>query len=228
MILEACISTIDGLKAAQKFRLDRVEICKDLHLEGLTPSQEIQSSANSLYNGIRYVMIRPHNNGFEYNQLEIKKMKKSIETAKENGAHGVVFGVLKNNKIDFKNNEELINVAKDLNLKCTFHKAFDQCQNIEKSLIELSEIGFDWVLSSGREKNAELGLNNLRNLASIKNKKIKILAGGAISEKNCTKFLDIGLDGIHFSIDKNKKVDENKISSILKNLELKNSYFVKK
>ena len=216
MILEACISTVNGLMAAEKFGIDRVEICKDLHLEGLTPSQKLQSIANSLYNGYRYVMIRPHNNGFEYNQKEIKKMKKSIKTAKENGAHGVVFGVLNNHKIDFKNNEELIIAAKDLNLKCTFHKAFDQCQNIQKSLIELSEIGFDWVLTSGREKNAELGLNNLRNLASIKNKKIKILAGGGITEKNCMKFLNIGLDGIHFSIDKSKKIDENKISYILK------------
>ena len=218
MILEACISTIEGLKVAQKFKLDRVEICKDLHLEGLTPSIELQSRANTLYNGTRYVMIRPHNNGFQYNQMEIKKMKKSIQTAKINGAHGVVFGVLNNNKIDFKNNEILINVAKDLNLKSTFHKAFDQCENIQKSLIELSEIGFDWVLTSGRKKNAELGLNNLKNIASIKNKKIKILAGGGITEKNCVKFLDIGLDGIHFSIDKSKKIDENKISYILKKL----------
>ena len=220
MILVACISTIDGLKAAQKFSLDRVEICKDLHLEGLTPSLELQSIAHGLYNGLRYVMIRPHNNGFQYNQIEIKKMKKSIEIANKNGAHGVVFGVLNEHKIDFKKNEELINIAKDLNLKCTFHKAFDQCQNIEKSLIELSEIGFDWVLTSGGEKNAELGLSNLRRLASIKNKKIKILAGGGISEKNCTKFLDIGLGGIHFSIDKNKKIDKNKISSILEKLAL--------
>lgn len=220
MILEACISTIEGLKAAQKYKLDRVEICKDLHLEGLTPSQELQNLAHSLYNGTRYVMIRPHNNGFQYSQIEIKKMKKSIETANKKGAHGVVFGVLNNHKIDFKKNEELINIAKDLNLKCSFHKAFDQCQNIEKSLIELSEIGFDWVLTSGGEKNAELGLNNLRGLAYTKNKKIKILAGGGISEKNCTKFLDIGLDGIHFSIDKNKKIDENKISSILEKLAL--------
>ena len=220
MILEACISTIEGLKAAQKFSLDRVEICKDLHLEGLTPSIEIQSLARSLFNGTRYVMIRPHNNGFQYNQMEIKKMKKSIEAAKKNGVHGVVFGVLKKHKIDFKKNEELINVAKDLNLKCTFHKAFDQCQNFEKSLIELSEIGFDWVLTSGGKKNAELGLNNLKKLASIKNKKIKILAGGGISKKNCTKFLDIGLDGIHFSIDKNMKIDENKINSILEKIAL--------
>jgi copper homeostasis protein len=219
MILEACISTFEGLKAAQKFTLDRVEICKDLHLEGLTPSSKLQSIAHEVFNGKRYVMIRPHNNGFEYNQKEIKKMKKSIKTAKDNGAQGVVFGVLNNHKIDFKKNEELINIAKDLNLKCTFHKAFDQCQNIEKSLIELSEIGFDWVLTSGGEKNAELGLNNLRSLAST-NKKIKILAGGGISEKNCTKFLNIGLGGIHFSIDKNKKIDENKISSILRKLAL--------
>ena len=87
-------------------------------------------------------------------------------------------------------------------------------------MIELSEIGFDWVLTSGGEKNAELGLSNLRSLASIKNKKIKILAGGGISEKNCTKFLDIGLGGIHFSIDKNEKIDKNKISSILEKLGL--------
>ena len=147
-------------------------------------------------------------------------MKKSIETANKNRAHGVVFGVLNKHKIDFKKNEELINIAKGLNLKCTFHKAFDQCQNIEKSLIELSEIGFDWVLTSGGEKNAELGLDNLRGLASLKNKKIKILAGGGISEKNCTKFLGIGLDGIHFSIDKDKKIDKSKISSILEKLAL--------
>jgi copper homeostasis protein len=220
MILEACISSIDGLKAAEKFGLHRVEICKDLHLEGLTPSSKIQSIANEVFNGKRYVMIRPHNNGFEYNQKEIKKMKKSIKTAKDNGAQGVVFGVLNKNKIDFKNNEELINLAKDLNLKCTFHKAFDLCDNMQKSLVELSEIGFDWVLTSGREQTAEQGLYNLKNLASIKNRKIKILAGGGVSEKNCRKFLDIGLDGIHFSIDKNKKIEENKISSILKNLEL--------
>lgn len=220
MILEACISSIDGLKAAEKFGLHRVEICKDLHLEGLTPSSKLQSIANEVFNGKRYVIIRPHNNGFEYNQKEIKKMKKSIKTAKDNGAQGVVFGVLNKNKIDFKNNEELINLAKDLNLKCTFHKAFDLCDNMQKSLVELSEIGFDWVLTSGREQTAEQGLYNLKNLASIKNRKIKILAGGGVSEKNCRKFLDIGLDGIHFSIDKNKKIEENKISSILKNLEL--------
>ena len=48
MILEACISTISGLKAAQKYGIQRIEICKDLHLEGLTPTEEFQSIANDV------------------------------------------------------------------------------------------------------------------------------------------------------------------------------------
>ena len=44
--------------------------------------------------------------------------------------------------------------TQQLNLKCTFHKAIDMCNHIKQSLIELSEMGFDWVLTSGGENNA--------------------------------------------------------------------------
>ena len=111
-------------------------------------------------------------------------------------------------------------LAKDLDLKCTFHKAFDECKNIKQSLIELSEIGFDWVLTSGKEKNAELGLQNLKMLSKIKNRKIKILAGGGISGLNYHKFLNLGLDGIHFSIDKKNIIEVEKIISIKNGLKL--------
>ena len=40
MILEACVSTVEGLKAAQEFNINRVEICQDLKVEGLTPSNK--------------------------------------------------------------------------------------------------------------------------------------------------------------------------------------------
>ena len=39
--------------------------------------------------------------------------------------------------------------AKNLGLKCTFHKAIDQCEKLTESIIEISEMGFDWVLTSG-------------------------------------------------------------------------------
>ncbi|MDC6470962.1 copper homeostasis protein CutC [Flavobacteriales bacterium] len=126
MILEACVSTISGLKAAQKYGVQRIEICKDLHLEGLTPTEEFQSIANDVFNGESYVMIRPHNNGFEYTKNELELMMQSIKLAKNNQAHGVVFGILQNDKVDLKKNEELVKLAKDLDLKkplffFTFH-----------------------------------------------------------------------------------------------------------
>jgi len=220
MILEACVSTINGLKAAQKYGIQRIEICKDLHLEGLTPTEEFQSITNDIFNGESYVMIRPHNNGFDYTKNELELMMQSIKIAKNNQAHGVVFGILQNDKVDLKKNEELVKLAKDLDLKCTFHKAFDECENINQSLIELSEIGFDWVLTSGKEKNAELGLQNLKMLSKIKNRKIKILAGGGISGLNYNNFLNLGLDGIHFSIDKNNIIEVEKIISIKNGLKL--------
>ena len=48
----------------------------------------------------------------------------------------------------------------------------------------------------------------LKKLAKLKGDKIKILAGGGISVKNCKKFKSIGIDGIHFSIDKNRQDDD--------------------
>ena len=79
-------------------------------------------------------------------------------------------------------------------------------------------MGFDWVLSSGGKKNAELGIKNLIEMSHIPNRKIKILVGGGISPINCQKFNNIGIDGLHFSIDKNKIVEEKKIELIMEKI----------
>ena len=218
MILEAFVTSKEGLISAEKFNIQWVEICENIELDGLTPSLELQNIGRLEFKGSKYIMIRPHANGFFYNSKHLQEMKDSIQIAKNCGAEGVVFGALKNGKIDFKVNEELLHTAKQLNLKCTFHKAIDMCNNIKQNLIELSEMGFDWVLTSGGENNAELGIKNLISMANIPNRKVKILVGGSISPSNCQKFKNIGIDGLHFSIDKNKIVNEDKIEAILERI----------
>lgn len=163
-------------------------------------------------------MIRPHANGFHYNKKDVLKMIKSIHLAKKNNAKGVVFGALKNNSIDFEVNEEILKISKSLGLLSTFHKAIDNCFDIEKSTMQLSDMGFDWLLSSGGKKNAELGIENLKSMVNLKNRKIKILAGGGISSENCKKFKSIGVEGIHFSIDKKMDLEFNKFQEIMNNL----------
>jgi len=218
MILEACVSTREGLISAEKFNLQRVELCEKLELDGLTPSLELQNIAKNEFKGSKYIMIRPHADSFHYQLKHLQGMKESIQLAKKNGAEGVVFGALKNGEIDFRINEELLYTAHQLNLKCTFHKALDKCNNIKQSLIELSEMGFDWALTSGGGNNAEEGIKNLISMSNIPNRKIKILAGGGISPKNCQKFKNIGIDGLHFSVDKNNLVEDNKIKAILEKI----------
>jgi copper homeostasis protein len=218
MILEACVSSKQGLTLASKLKIPRIELCQNLQLDGLTPSSELQKIAKNTFRGENFVMIRPHANGFYYNKKDVLKMIKSIHLAKKNNAKGVVFGALKNNSIDFEVNEEILKISKNLGLLCTFHKAIDICFDIEKSTMQLSDMGFDWLLSSGGKKNAEQGIENLKSMVNLKNRKIKILAGGGISSKNCKKFSSIGVEGIHFSIDKKMDLGFNKFQKIINNL----------
>ena len=219
MIIEVCIESKMGIIVAQEFNLDRVEVCRDLNKDGLTPKHELQEFAKDIFCKDRFIMIRPHDNGFVYDEKDIVKMKRSISLASEYHPKGVVFGGLKkDHKIDFKLNEELISHAKDLNLECTFHRAFDSCIDPIQSFEEIKALGFDWLLTSGQEINAEIGMPLLKKLNNLKQDKIKILAGGGISSNNCGKFKHLEMDGIHFSIDKNGKVEEQKIENILTQL----------
>ena len=215
MIIEVCIESIDGLKAAKKFNLDRIEICSDLNNDGLTPEINFQKNAEKYFLNDRFIMIRPHFKSFHYSNYDVQVMKESIIIASKFNPKGVVFGALNDtNEIDIKINEQLINCAKDLNLKCTFHRAFDICCDPIKSFNIIKSMGFDWVLTSGQQNSAEKGIQILKKLAKLKSDKIKILAGGGISVQNCKKFKSIGIDGIHFSIDKHQKIEEEKIKQI--------------
>ena len=221
MIIEVCIESKLGIKVAQKFNLDRIEVCRDLNQDGLTPTEKLQEDAKNIFIKDRFIMIRPHNNGFVYEKNDIVKMKKSMSLARKYQPKGVVFGGLtKDHKIDLKSNEDLIHHAKSLNLVCTFHRAFDNCVEPIQSFKEIIALGFDWLLSSGQENTAEIGIPLLKKLNKLKNDKIKILAGGGINSSNCKKFKIIEMDGIHFSIDKNKVIEQQKIENILNQLSI--------
>ena len=61
-------------------------------------------------------------------------------------------------------------------------------------------------------------LNNLKSIVKIRNRKVKILAGGGVSVVNCLLFLNIGIDGLHFSIDKAGEIENEKFKYILEKL----------
>ena len=120
----------------------------------------------------------------------------------------------------------MLDLAKSLGLGVTFHRAFDFVTDMDIALSQIIDMGFDRILTSGGEKTALKGLENIKHLAKLNNNRIEIMAGSGINPANVKEFLNIGIDAIHFtarkSISGNNSLnmgkeyvpDEEKIRSI--------------
>ena len=59
MIIEVCAESYEYAVKAEKAGADRIELCKDLHLDGLTPDYESAKRTIDLLNIPVFVLIRP-------------------------------------------------------------------------------------------------------------------------------------------------------------------------
>ena len=124
MIKEACIQSYDEALIAQKSGADRIELCSQINLDGITPKKRlIKKIISSIEIPIR-VMIRPRSGDFDYSEDELKLMESDIVDCKKLGVEGVVFGVLnKDTTINETATRRLVKGSFPLNV--TFHKAID-------------------------------------------------------------------------------------------------------
>ena len=174
----ACFSVEAGV-IAEKCGADRIEFCADYEAGGTTPSHEDIVRARELIKIPIHVIIRPRGGNFTNTVEEIEIMKNDILFCKMNGIDAVVFGVLNSfNKIDLVINKELLELAKPMS--ATFHRAVDECENIEEAFTDLINLGFKRVLTSGGKKNATEGINELKALNEKFGTEITIIPGGGI------------------------------------------------
>ena len=187
MIIEVCAESYEYALKAEKAGADRIELCKDLHLDGLTPDYESAKRTINSLNIPVFILIRPREGDFIYSNEEFELMKRDIIKFKEMGCKGVVSGILNDdNSIDIKRTKELIELSKPLEF--TFHRAFDIVINPLKEIKKLIEIGVDRVLTSGQKEKAIDGLVLLEQLNNISNNRIVIMPGSGISKNNLKDF----------------------------------------
>ena len=94
MICEICVDSVAGVRAAKEAGAQRVELCADLLEGGITPSLGAIRQARTVAGIDLNVMIRPRGGDFLFNDDEFATMRADIETAKAEGANGVVIGLL--------------------------------------------------------------------------------------------------------------------------------------
>jgi copper homeostasis protein len=198
MILEICASNYQSAINAQEAGAQRIELCSELAIGGITPSYGLIKQTVKALSIPVFVLIRPRSGNFTYTDSEFEIMKRNIQLCKDLGCSGIVSGVLnEDNTIDVKRTQELIEITKPLPF--TFHRAFDWTPNPSEAIKQLITIGADRVLTSGQESSAEQGLSLLSSLKAQVEDKIIILPGGGINSDNIIHFKINGFSEAHAS-----------------------------
>lgn len=189
MILEiACFAYEDAMIAIEG-GASRIELCKSQHYGGLTPSVSAARELCKVSPIPVFIMIRPADKDFIYNEEKFALMAKQISYFKKLKCDGFVFGALmKDGSINKKKCKELVRLAKPL--PCTFHRAFDRVADPGQALEDVIECGFTRILTSGGPGKAHENLLMLKKLIKQAGKRIIIIPGGGVRAENALNTLN--------------------------------------
>lgn len=189
MIKEACTGSLEEAIRAEEAGADRIELCQELDIGGITPDHETIIKAQRQLTLPIVVLIRPRGGNFVYAKNEIQQMLRDIKFCKEVGIYGVAVGALtRQNEIDRKLTQEFIAAARPMQV--TFHMAFDDCKDYEKSLEHLIELRVDRILTKGGRVSAIDGKETLRKLIQQSQKRMIIMPGGGITKDNYLELIE--------------------------------------
>ena len=209
MIIEICATTLNSVINAQDAGADRIELCQEYLIGGITPSQTFTLDSIENSRIPINILIRPRGGDFNFTDEEFDIMIESIYNFKNYNVNGFVVGFLNDkNKLDSNRLAQFRDITKGYEL--IFHRAFDYLDNQDESLELLIENRFDRILCSGSTIDSEQGLKKLIYLKNIARNKISIMPGGGVNLINFNLFKTSSFNEIHLSaIDKNISLDSN-------------------
>lgn len=197
MIIEACVESFDEAIAAAKSGATHLELCSDLHLDGLTPSLDLTLKIIEAIDIPVKVMIRNRSGNFVYSDHDFHVMNRQIKSFKELPIAGYVFGALTaNGDLDIKR------ISKWNQLVGTtpicIHKCIDLVDDKEAALRSLKQFkNVTQVLSSGGEATAMEGKDCLNRMIEVAGEDIQIIAAGKVTRDNLKEHQDL-IDGSAF------------------------------
>ena len=197
--VEIVVYNIESAMNAQKGGADRVELCGNPIEGGTTPSYGTIEVVRQALSIDVYVMIRPRGGDFVYSSYDYFAMRRDIEMCKRASVDGVVLGVLHpDGSLDKKRCNKLIDFARPLKVTC--HRAFDVSNDLNQTLEDCIEVGFDRILTSGGKAKAVDAIDTLHELVQKAGDRIAIMPGSGVREDNILTIVQqTGAREIHFS-----------------------------
>ncbi len=198
-IVEIVCCSADDCAVAASAGAHRIELCAALEVGGLTPSVGVLRAAKAATSLPILAMVRPRAAGFCYSKRDFESMLFDVLTFVDEGADGVVLGVLNSDgSLDVERCQELVRAAGSVQKVC--HRCFDVTPNPFEALETLIEIGFTRVLTSGQRANCMDGLDLIRSLVERANGRIEILPGGGLKADDIPALISrTGVDQVHLA-----------------------------
>ena len=134
-LLEVCVDSVESAVNAAAGGADRLELCGDLVVGGVTPSIELFELIREKVEIPIHVLIRPRFGDFLYGEDELELMRRQTKAFAEAGADAVVMGILtRDGRLDWEKMGRLMDAAGGMKLH--LHRAFDMCCDLSQALDE--------------------------------------------------------------------------------------------
>ncbi len=226
MKIEICVDSVESAIAAAKGGAHRIELCSALSEGGITPSAGLITAVRAAIQIELIVIIRPRGGNFVYSDHEFEVIREDILQARQRGADGVALGILTDKgTVDLQRTRILVELAHPL--RVTFHRAFDDCKDLDGALEDVIACGADRLLTSGGAPDAPTGMNAIAHLYKNAGSRIPIMAGGGIRTSNVRSLaLHTGVQEVHASLNTKVAGMPNHFASAVKSSQDGLAHFV--
>ena len=198
-LLEICVDSYESAVRAAGSGADRLELCGDLLVGGVTPSPFlIEQVAERIKTPVN-VLLRPRFGDFCFTDEEKEVLLREVAFCAGAGVNGVVIGALDpDGDLDVPFLAKCMAAAGDLEV--TLHRCFDVCRDPFEALDTACDLGIQTILTSGQMATAPEGAKNLRQLRSYAADRIHLMAGSGVSASNIPDLhRDTGICHFHLS-----------------------------
>jgi copper homeostasis protein len=197
-LIEVVASTVQSCIAAERGGAGRIELCTALATAGLTPGPALLEAVKKSVSIPVYVMIRPREGDFCYDNEEFDLIKKEIDFLQRSGADGFVFGLLnEQNQIDIPRTRLLVEFCQPYPV--TFHRAIDCTPDPVTAVLEVAETGCKRILTSGGSPTGPEGRDSIAAMHEKSEGKVVIMPGGGIRKETFRTVLISGIREYHLS-----------------------------
>ncbi len=179
--LEVIVLNKEDSIVAEQAGADRLELVSEMAVGGLSPDIDVVRAVVESVSIPVNVMVRFKSTDFVYDEADMKLLIEYIETIKDLGINGIVFGSLDNQGNVNREQLQLI-IDHCQGLEITYHRAIDQSQSQYLSNVEIIDGHVTNVLTSGGIETSIT--ENIDLLASISDKRLNVLVGGGIKADN--------------------------------------------